>query len=76
MSNLRIYLNSMPYFHNCTTCNKPLVVEGDVQATDKLRMSGVCDECLEARLRRIFKKLSRPPFPIDMPNVPGDVRRN
>jgi len=62
-----------PYFYNCLDCEKPLIVQGNVEETDRLRLCGVCDDCLQKRLQRIFKKLT---LTHRLPVYLADVRRN
>jgi len=62
-----------PYFYNCIDCEKQLIVEGNVEETERLRLSGVCDDCLQSRLQRIFKKLK---LIHRVPVYLADVRRN
>jgi len=51
---LHIIVSMEPYYFNCKDCGAPLFVEGDVAATDTLRKSGICDTCLEKKLKNIL----------------------
>lgn len=71
-SNFHFVVSAVPYWFNCTECGKPLSVPGNVEATDLMRRQGVCDDCLEKRLRKVMKKVA----PVLLTPMPKEVWRN
>lgn len=64
---------SMPEFEDCLECGKPLIVEGNPYQTQELRRGGVCIDCLDKRLKKLFRRLM---LDLIVPPMPVDVRRN